>query len=199
MLTENYYSLRKAMFCGTDSTNDSGNPFYGNWPIISTDGASRHGANMQYCARSDFGFWLNKGICGAIPTTKQTYNNTEPFGVYFGSGSTPATRADITLESPITSGLSISNTSKLFQVEEKADDNYVCYGSYVLKNTTDADIIIREIGVITPIGLSSSAYYPTLMERTVLTEPITIPAGGVKMIVLSVDLNMTLSLEAQNA
>jgi hypothetical protein len=98
------------------------------------------------------------------------------YGVYFGSGATPAAKSDYTLEAPITSGLSVTNQD-VFTAKDLSDGSMEWSCSYVLQNTTSESITIREIGIVTPVGLNSSNYYCILMERSVLSNPVTIPAG----------------------
>lgn len=118
-------------------------------------------------------------------------------GVYFGTGSTPANLADHTLQSPITSGLTITNPSRVLLESEK-EGQYTLSASYVLTNATEAELNIYEMGVVTPAlvgGQYGSCLYPVLMERTVLTEPITIPPGASKLVTYKITFNQTLNVD----
>lgn len=102
-------------------------------------------------------------------------------GWTFGSGTTPATDDDYALESPITSGLSCSSASAL----RKLDANGYPYVTWAMTvtNTSNAPITISEIGykqnMYCTTALEGTSYgrYVFLIDRTVLTTPITIPAG----------------------
>lgn len=132
-------------------------------------------------------------ICAAtLSRQTETYSSTESrygdlrayvgsdlysYGyVYFGTGTTPATLDDYKLESIITSGISISEQS---ETSSLADNVITKKATYILKNNSSSDITIGEIGIYKYInyGSSSNASF-FLLERTVLDEPITIPADG---------------------
>lgn len=195
MLLSNYDSYRKLMFSGGDSDIDV-HPEY--LPMLNTNGAEMRlmPYSAMYSYFGDFGYWLNNAKCTTFPlggTTVQSPGYSSA-GVWFGSGSTPATKADYKLESPIESGLSITNPTRYTFVD--SGDKWEYSASYVLTNTTAADINIYEIGVVTLVGIGSSKYHHVLMERTVLTEPITVPAGGAKLLTLKLTQNNVLNVEA---
>ena len=127
--------------------------------------------------RGDFGIGL-----GAVHVN--SISQTSDSGVRFGRGSTPPTEADYALEDLITSGLTAS-ASKVI-----APDGSYVEGAYVLMNTSDADITINEIGYFGKVANASSSNtgHCVLMERTVFSEPITIPPGGTASISYRVDL-----------
>lgn len=116
--------------------------------------------------------------------------------VYFGTGSTPATKNDYTLEAPITSGISFVSigTPVLGKVRE---GEFCCWNTYVVKNTTSEAINIYEIGLFASIqtGSTSPKYAKCLGERTVLTEPIVLVAGDEKIITYKITFNQTLNVE----
>lgn len=111
-------------------------------------------------------------------------------GVYFGRGTTPAARTDYKLESVITSGLTISNVYTFPQLET-VDGKYVWSASYVVKNTSTEDIVISEVGYYGQVGRNSSADYLALMERTVLSTPLTIKPGESKLITYKLTFNQS--------
>lgn len=102
-------------------------------------------------------------------------------GVYFGSGTTPATANDNTLEKPITTGLKISLPSNVLRTH--GDCTTIYSATYTISNNTDSDITISEIGLFTKLtnGSGSGEFY-TMMDRTVLNDPIVIAAGEVKVL-----------------
>lgn len=200
MFTANYDKYKKLMFMG--DTNfyyapeiNAGNGFV--WTTGAELGTSLGGAPNSY--NGDIGYWLNKGRVGAIPTTTKSSVTDATFGVYFGTGATPATKDDYTLESPITSGMTVTNYGNTSLVDfiytEDEHGNQTFSVPYVLNNTSGAEINVYEIGVITPISSNGATVWPVLMERTVLPEPVTIPAGESRMITYSVHINKVLSVE----
>lgn len=102
-------------------------------------------------------------------------------GVVFGTGNTPATDEDVDLENQITSGITVAAP-----VLTKGMDGTKCFITlrYVVSNTTNADIVIKEVGLRgqmragTSVGstITSAKYF--LIDRTVLATPLTVPASS---------------------
>lgn len=108
-------------------------------------------------------------------------------GVAFGTGTTAPTENDYTIESIISSGLTLSGTpSKQYNFDSENDKYYVYY-DFTLANTTESDIAISEICLFVTLypadtkgaSPSTSVYnnFSVMMDRTVLETPIVIPAG----------------------
>ena len=188
MFTQNYINLKKALFevgANTSYTIQFTKVAGDKLTFVTT-------SNVQ---AGELGYHLKNGVCGNL--SEIGYSNTSfnvMCGVFFGSGSTPATKNDYKLESPITSGLSIASPNSL-SWDNSIEGRYICSASFTIQNTTDADINIYEIGLFTPILSTSSSYYSVLMERTVLTEPITITAGGTRIVNYKLTFNQTLNVE----
>lgn len=139
-----------------------------------------------------FLYYMDTARCRTQPTSyASSILNSYP-GVYFGTGSTPANKADYKLENLLTSGLSITDGTRQYIDEGNGVHSY--YVTFAVKNTTEAEINIYEIGLFSPIP-ASSKYYCTLMERTVLTEPITIAPGATKLVTYKITFNQTLNVE----
>lgn len=121
--------------------------------------------------------FISKAI---IPT-----GNTASSGVAVGSGSTPPTENDNKLEQQITS-LNASSTPSVELYYDKTNWKIHARLDYALSNNSGADITISEIGLFrrfytttTRGGAASSSARRTIMiDRTVLSQPITIPNGG---------------------
>lgn len=107
------------------------------------------------------------------------------WGYCLGRGSTPATKEDYKLEDMITSGLSQIASSFANQWDDTGVENV---WSYTLKNTSDADIEIFEIGKIGSHSAGRTELY-TLIDRTVLDTPIIIPAGETKVLSYTIRIN----------
>lgn len=137
---------------------------------------------------SDIGSNLN-GQCKALLTASATSASKANPGIYFGSGTTPATKDDYTLESPISSGLTIVSASAF--VENTANGQYCISRDYVLTNTTDANITVSEIGCFVPIVYDTDEWYQVLMERTVFPSPVTIQPGESKLITYKITFNQS--------
>ena len=111
IFTRNYISFRRALFFGYEGTSVDYLT-----PIVTTNGTNRSAAANNAGTKNtvgiaDIGAWMWKGRCAELPQSAvSSFSSTDTkYGVYFGTGSTPATLLDYTLDSPIISGLSISN------------------------------------------------------------------------------------------
>ena len=123
-------------------------------------------------------------MCNLLPNND--LSNVAQAGVRIGKGVTPATADDYTLESFITSGVSINNPSA---VSVTMEEGYVAaYCTYTVTNTGTTAIAISEIGLFSQITASSVAKL-VLMDRTVLESPITINPGQSKPITYTIRFN----------
>ena len=188
MFTNNYRTYRRMMFLNKDST------------FVNANGESVTGyAKNGYVG--DIGYYLHMGQIDA-PTNKSSTSSSTPnpsgckAGVHFGSGSTPATKEDYTLEKLITSGMTITSRTAVIETTE-VEGSYTFSASFILTNTSDAEINVYEIGYYGAICKDGNTTYtyPVLMERTVLSEPVTIPVGGQKLISYKLTFNQTLNVD----
>lgn len=179
MFTQNYINLQIGLF-----KNRVVKFYY-------QDGTSGTGSYTIYSDAYKLGDVMGTPKC-ANPV--DSGNSLSGSGLYFGSGSKPATKNDYTLESPIASGLSFS--SGVTNVGKTKEGQYAAWVSHVVKNTSNDTINIYEIGLFTIAMVASSSYKSILVERTVLTEPIVIPAGDEKIITYKITFNQTLNVEA---
>lgn len=160
MITQWYKNVIKTILAAAGST------YSWNIPIRAVN-------NTVYYVASGSGF--NMGS----PTSLQLSATT--WGISVGTSDTPATDTDYNLVSTITSGLSgvITNIHDLDSNERP----YVTF-NIVLSNTTNSDIIVKEIGYKqniqagTTAGATSASNRTTLIDRTVLSTPLTVPARG---------------------
>lgn len=145
-------------------------------------GGGNYGFNLAVKNVSNSTFYISSGSSlnmGNLGSSLQTTATSA--GISVGSGDTAATDEDYNLASTITSGLSgtITNTHGM-----DSDKPYVTY-NVVLSNSTAADIVVKEIGAKINIPCQSSAGATgsssnkvCLIDRTVLSTPVTVPAGG---------------------
>lgn len=120
----------------------------------------------------------NKGLC-----TNPVSNS----GICFGTGSTPATEDDYTIETPITSGLSFSSTPSRHVTFDSTTQTYTVYYDLTIANNTASDISISEMGIIVTayktdsIGANVNHYtgnaFRLMLERIVFDAPVTVPAN----------------------
>lgn len=122
------------------------------------------------------------------PTNVYAYNNASftlnatSVGISVGSGNNAATDEDYNLQTTITAGLSGTVTGT-----KGIDSNGRPYSTFnvVLSNTTTSDIVVREIGFkaninagTNPDAIGNNSNRCYLIDRTVLPEPVTVPAGS---------------------
>ena len=110
-------------------------------------------------------------------------------GVYFGTGTTPAKKSDISLENIIETGLEITNSAAVWT--EPSAGVYENSATYVVKNIGDADVTISEVGFFSSYRNGSTNYMPVLFERTVLASPIIISPGSAKVITYKLTFNQS--------
>jgi hypothetical protein len=113
-------------------------------------------------------------------TSNVTFNGAST-GIRVGSGNIEATGNDYKMDSMITSGLTSSNPTMTYG--EDSGNPYLEY-LFTLTNTTGADIVVNEIGYVqsvrtaTSSGGSATIVTPILLDRTVLSTPVTVPANS---------------------
>lgn len=174
MLTKNFYSYMRKKFCA--ATN--GSSVYGKFTNLSGV------VEEKQSSKDDAGPIQNMNICNA--------KAAEGVGVYFGSGTTPATPDDYKLENPIATGLSVVAPAGVSFTRGDGYDEY----SVTFGVTASADqVIITEIGLKScsytyiASGTQANTYNYALFDRTVLDEPITIPAGQSKQVTYTIRFN----------
>lgn len=101
-------------------------------------------------------------------------------GVIFGDGDTEPIVDDYKLSGNLISGLSAS----VVQTQTVEDDYMEIENVYTLTNTNTTEVTIREVAYCHQLSA-----YGVLMERTVLDEPVTIPAGGVGQVTYTIRMN----------
>lgn len=77
-------------------------------------------------------------------------------------------------------------------ISEETSGRYSISGLYTVRSTSEEEINIYEIGCFALV--KSGSYYPVLIERTVLSDPITIAPGEVKLVTYKVTFNTDLNL-----
>lgn len=184
MFTNNFIKWTKLLFSGAEQS------------VVMVNGSSHPILSPCIMNQSDtLGYFMIKAQCKEIATSQSSaYQNAS--GVYFGSGSTAETADDYKLESPITSGLTIQNQASV-NISYDSDGVYTAFAAFVVTNTSDAEITIREVGLFGELAgkfstSSASIYYrPCLLERQVLSDPITIAPGTSKLVTYKITFNQT--------
>ena len=163
MLTKNFYSYMNAAFSAAGKVI----------PFVKTDGTT---TNLRY----------SNNFAPFAVMNKWSVNNNG-FGVSFGTGTTPATMSDYSIESGLDS--TKINVSEQRAVSYSRGDTFDEYSvSFGVTNITAEAITISEVGLI--IGVTSgSSEYAVLVDRTVLDVPVTIPPHETKHIAYTIRFN----------
>lgn len=179
MFTKNYMNLKRTRELGVVYSIV---PVFGTtYPLSTTECVPGEGilCAMRYAKCQGF-------------ATESVSDDTDYIGLWFGSGATPATADDYCLESPITEGLTIVNNGRIETSD--GESTWTFTASYFVTNTTETTISIYEMGLVCLTRChqySYKYYFQTLMERTVLSEPIVIEPGETKNISYSITFNHT--------
>ena len=126
------------------------------------------------------------GINSALISTGTTASS----GVAFGSDDTPPSENDYILGNQIT-GFSATTPSPVTIFD--ADSNkYIAALNYTVTNNNADAITIREVGLFVRMraalaqggkpGTSASYEYSVMLDRTILSTPVTIPSGESKVV-----------------
>lgn len=120
-------------------------------------------------------------------TSTSVTTNANANGISVGTGNAAATEDDYQLARPLTSGISLSLSEKLFGVDSPGFP-YVQYKVTVTNNGSES-VTVKEIGYKQSCGMTkypgSSAAGTTkvfLLDRTVLDVPVTVAAGDAGII-----------------
>lgn len=162
MITKNFKAFLANMIGSRGSISTKGV-----LPVKDTTG------NIRY-----FGFRYSN-----FPNSVQSSVNFSGYsGIVVGTGTTPPTEDDYILENRITSGLTGTDPTKKNDVDSNGNP-YIEF-VFTLRNTTETDITVHEIGYAqniyasTTLGGTDSNSYTLLFDRTVLETPVTVPANG---------------------
>lgn len=102
------------------------------------------------------------------------FQMTQNLRIVVGAGNTAPTTDDYILEDEITTGLTVVATGNSKGRQYFAyDDYYIAYASATFRNDSDADIVVREVGIYTK-PQSYSEDNTILVAREVLSSPVTI-------------------------
>ena len=162
MLTKNFYSYMRAVFQDTLAE------------FVKTDGT----AVSKIYYNADNPFVVMKNWAASISVA----------GVSFGTGTTPATASDYVIESILdNTQISVTVPSAVsFSRTDTYDEYSVTFG---ITNKTAEAITISEVGLTASPNTQGSPFPFVLVDRTVLDEPITIPAGESKQITYTIRFN----------
>lgn len=110
-------------------------------------------------------------------------------GVILGTGDTPVASTDYWLENYISADIVTMTNESVNTFWD--DSGKTIMGMYTLTNNTDSDVVIKEVGLVCwpdgrNIGDSTQYVWRILVDRTVLQNPITVPANGTARMVYAI-------------
>ena len=164
MITNNFKILMSHIAFGSTATGSS-TPAASSYTVTQTNGTSQTQTTSPGPALNMF---INS-LSHSEKSTSATYGAGYTT-IRVGTGTTAPTSSDYELEA-ITTELTVDSITN--SITTNNTNTYTA----IVSNPTNADIQLREIGLYTNIW--SREY---LLDRTVLTTPITIPAGESKPI-----------------
>ena len=174
MLTNNYYR------CIASALTNKQSPKY-----TALDGST------QLLSYSTHGLRFGGDSYGEASMSKVStnINSSNSVGAVFGDGNTPPTAEDYKLSGNyITSGFKY--TAALSYNFTDADASITA--TYTITNTSEAPILIKEVGLIAAlneINTANNIKNNALIDRTVRDTPVTIPAGGIGQVVYTITFN----------
>ena len=175
MLLDNYYKLI-AMSFGKSITR-GGSPIDFTTLTGATVSMRKHGSHTS-SYYDTLGLAFGETIAG---------NLTSSYGTAFGTGTTPPTLSDYTLSGDLITGLSVTTARSV-----KEDESGVtCSLLHTVVNNNSDEVTIGEVSYIAQVtGFNGTSSNITncycLIERAVLDEPVTIPAGGVGQVTYTI-------------
>lgn len=160
--------------------------------VLQGSGSSGYAYNKPVKDRSNTTYYASHDL--KVSTTMGFSTTTS--GVIIGTGNTAATDEDIDLESQILSGITASSP-----VVTKGMNGTKCFIKlrYVLTNTTNADIVVKEVGLRGTAQVAASAGATTtsskylLYDRTVLASSLTVPASSSAALEYTIESDWDLS------
>ena len=165
MITKNGKNIAATVIMSVGTTNKKAYIPFTNIDGTQVYGAAKYGQAFPYSVGHNVVF------------------NRTSNGVVVGSGDTAATENDYDLETQITAGLTAGNSTVNITTDNAG--KIALEINATLSNTTESDIVIREIGLIQGIiatttlgGNAGSTIRYVLLDRTVPATPITVPANG---------------------
>lgn len=186
--TRNYYNLLTGFLLGDTTELSSNTPVDYQPPIVIRHQNGDYNNRVYYSSGDTYtaegrykgtdyyrliGNLLNLGKISLSYNSNPNSYDWESFSDYiqFGTGETAADYEDYQLEAPITSGLTVVQTSGTLTAPSAFDSvthKYSSTRTFTINNTSDSSITIKELGIF----MSS-----ILLYREVLGSPITIDPG----------------------
>lgn len=172
MFTKNYYRALAAYLCKTSVTIVSANR---NEYTIPSNGYPER----LFRFMNDDGNYPSLKRFNKYEKESSSYSY---YGVVFGNGTAPATLDDYQL-----AGDHFQTYDAFASITSNSTEDYTeIVATYTITNTGTSEFTISEIGLT---SCYNSYNEGTLVERTLLDTPVTIPAGGVGQVIYTIRTN----------
>lgn len=157
--------------------------FYGGlWPSLVSDGTTSK-QNFTDITGTVRNMYSSSSCRISIDDSlRNVRTNVSDEGVVFGNGDTNPTLDDYKLSGDIITTITSSYSKNTVYDEQGTTITTV----YTITNTGEDAIKIGEIGLLSVLYRATNYTATFLIERTVLDEPITIPAGGVGQVTYAI-------------
>lgn len=133
------------------------------------------------------GYLAPKILYSAMNTLVTKIANDMGTGVVFGTGDREPTADDYTISGNVVSGISAT----INRTYEDADDAVRITSVFTITNNNSSEVTIKEAALFAAITWYTTSVQNARMmiARMLLESPVTIPAGGVGQVTVSVDVN----------
>ena len=172
MLTANYFKGIAVLTTGR----------YSPYKFVNYAGQTKQASMRTYMA--DGMINIDSGTSTYCITMKKLGSTTGQRGIIFGTGDAEPAFHDYKLSGNIISGLTGSISTTYADNSDGATITAKC----LLTNTKSNEVTIKEVGLIGSYYSGTGAEYCVLVDRAVLEEPVTIPAGGVGEVTYSITI-----------
>lgn len=175
MLTKNYYKALAAVYRGITS---SGN---GNFELTRQSG---YPVNIDY---SQARYYVTHSYPSKVVVDNSMASYGYPVrhaGIAFGDSNKVPTLDDITLAGNLITTLTGTVSHETTMGDNGCETTFL----YTLTNTGSASVTIKEMGVFSSFA-ANDADTAILIDRVVLDDPVTIPAGNVGLVTYTFKVN----------
>ena len=157
MITDNWYKYLAVSFAYADQKGSN--------YLVTKDCTGNTG--IAYCSKT-----LQSYLFPKEATTVRTEYN---YGIVFGNGTSPPTKADYKLSGELITTISQVTAS---HSGKSLSDGVEYISTIVLSNTGTDDITITEVGWVGSFYQGGTSSKKILLDRTLLDEPVTIAPGS---------------------
>lgn len=199
MYTRNFYAYWLRWHANLTSDADQNTLLDGTFPYVLTNGGKWPTTSTNYKPSYSYNlpnYWKKcienpKFVAAHSIAASSSGTSQYNYGVFFGTGNSPANIDDYTFAGDFVTGC----VASVVVTREIGDDqtSAIVTAVYTITNNNDTTVTIGEMGMFHEVhGRTSSSQYANLgimIERTALDTPITIEPGGVGQVTYTLNFN----------